>query len=81
MWDHVDSRNRIQISIAALTEVFGVHRDTIARALLAMRKTGRIKFVACRYGKKYIYEVADPLTYQPGDHRSNLSRPKHPVWG
>lgn len=79
MWSLADDRHRLQISIADLAAEFGLHRDIVNDALLAMRATGRIKFVACRAQRAYVYEITDPATYSPrGIH---LRRPKQPVWG
>lgn len=81
LWTLVDNRHRVQISNAALAEVFEVHRDIINQAMLAMRETGRIKFVACRAGKAYVYEISNPNTFTPGDPRTHLRRPLQPAWG
>jgi hypothetical protein len=81
MWSLVDDRHRVQIQIVDLVEVFEVHRDIMNEALLEMRGTGRIKFVACRAGKLYVYEVSNPNTFTPGDPRTHLARPRQPAWG
>lgn len=81
LWTLVDDRHRVQISILTLTKVFEVHRDIISYALLAMRKTGRIKYVECRRHKAYVYEIANPNTYALTDRRAGLVRPQAPAWG
>ena len=81
LWTLVDDRHRVQIMIVNLTDVFEVHRDVMSEALLAMRKTGRIKYVECRAGKKYIYEVSNPNTWILKDRRTHLLRPNQPAWG
>jgi hypothetical protein len=81
LWTLVDDRHRVQITILSLTKVFEVHRDIISYALLAMRKTGRIKYVECRRHKSYVYEITNPNTYVRGDRRTHLARPDTPAWG
>jgi hypothetical protein len=81
MWSRVDGRHRVQMMRIELIDAFEVHRDVVNQVLLEMRATGRIKYVGCRVGKRYVYEITDPDTFMPGDDQTHLRRPRQPAWG
>lgn len=81
LWGLVDDRHRCHFTISDLAERYNVGRMVMHQAVLSMRESGRIKWVKCEFHKVYIYEIANPNTYDPARAGAHLARPTEPAWG
>ena len=81
LWRRTDDRNRIMFQIGEVAAKVGCCYRLINDNLLAMREQGRLRVVDCKCGKRYVYEVADPETWDPQDPETWARPRRTPVWG
>lgn len=81
MWSFVDHRFRVAIRLIDLATAFGVTKPHMHEVIQGMRASGRIKYVDCKVGKTYVYEVSNPNCYDRHNPETHLARRPSPAWG
>lgn len=81
LWDRADGDQRLHIGLTLLQEELGVTLPAVRELVAQLKHEGRIRFVETRSGKRVIYEIADPETWQAGDTETHVRRQSKPAWG
>jgi nucleoid DNA-binding protein len=81
LWDRADGDRRLHVGLTLLREELGVTIPAVRELVAQLKHDGRIRFVETRSGKRVIYEIADPDTWQAGDTETHVQRQAKPAWG
>ena len=81
LWDRADGDRRLHVGLTLLREELGVTIPAVRELVAQLKHDGRIRFVETRSGKRVIYEIANPDTWQAGDTDTHVQRQAKPAWG
>jgi hypothetical protein len=81
LWSRAEDRLRVQLNIGELAKEYDVYYSLMNEAIARMTEQGRIRYVACNRGKRYIYEITNPNTYDRSDANTHAQRSPKPLWG
>lgn len=81
LWGRVDGDRRLFLGLGPLQQELGVTPTAVRELVAQLKAEGRIRFVETHSGKRSIYEVVDPDTWQMGDTDTHARRQIKPAWG
>ena len=81
LWERRDRRGRLPVDIGDLAAATGHSYDLTNRAVIDMRREGRIRAIGWKHPRTRVYEVSDPATWDPDDLSTHRPPPAIPAWG